>query len=222
MQGTQSKKVDVLGANQLKVLFRRPPLGTFPLRCQFRVGNFKTESAAVFRTATESLKIVNSALNEVKKVSLKPFEDGNLQVLFVGKHLDTLKGALFFFSNAQLILFFQVKLILNATPRLVKSSCFVHKNGLNNRHEAILTPVEKVEDNVVTCANISLPSNNYEVGVIYGEEKESLKTCVKSANVDYSSKLPLKIGKFDKFCSVARIRHNSIIFQLRRLSEAVE
>ena len=106
MQGTQSKKVDVLGANQLKVLFRRPPLGTFPLRCQFRVGNFKAESAAVFRTATESLKIVNSALNEVKKVSLKSFEDGNLQVLFVGKHLVTLKGALFFFSNAQLIWFF--------------------------------------------------------------------------------------------------------------------
>ena len=105
MQGTQSKKVDVLGANQLKVLFRRPPLGTFPLRCQFRVGNFKTESAAVFRTATESFKIVNSALNEVKKVSLKSFEDGNLQVLFVGKHLVTLKGALFFFSNAQLIWF---------------------------------------------------------------------------------------------------------------------
>ena len=106
MQGTQSKKVDVLGANQLKVLFRRPPLGTFPLRCQFRVGNFKAESAVVFRTAMESLKIVNSALNEVKKVSLKSFEDGNLQVLFVGKHLVTLKGALFFFSNAQLIWFF--------------------------------------------------------------------------------------------------------------------
>ena len=111
MQGTQSKKVDVLGANQLKVLFRRPPLGTFPLRCQFRVGNFATEAAAVFRTATESLKIVNSALNEVKKVSLKPFEDGNLQVLFVGKHSISLKGALFFFfSNAQLILFFFFRL----------------------------------------------------------------------------------------------------------------
>ena len=81
MQGTQSKKVDVLGANQLKVLFRRPPLGTFPLRCQFSVdSNFETAAAAVFRTATESLKIVNSALNEVEKVSLKRFEDGNLQV----------------------------------------------------------------------------------------------------------------------------------------------
>ena len=106
MQGTQSKKVDVLGANQLKVLFRRPPLGTFPLRCQFRVGNFKTESAAVFRTATESLKIVNSALNEVKKVSLKPFEDGNLQVLFVGKHSATLKGALFFLFKCSINLIF--------------------------------------------------------------------------------------------------------------------
>ena len=87
-------------------------------------------------------------------------------------------------------------MILSVTPRLVKSSCFVHQNGLNNRHEAILTPVENVENNIVTCANVSLPSNSYEVGVIYGEEKESLKTCVNSANVDYSSKLPLKIGTF--------------------------
>ena len=58
-------------------------------------------------------------------------------------------------------------------------SCYVHIKGLNNRNRAKLVPVANVSGSTVTCGNVSLSSNIYEVGVIYGNNIKSLKTCLK-------------------------------------------
>ena len=58
--------------------FQQPPIGTFSLYCKLKLGNeWKV------RKATESLKIVNSALIEVENVKyLNTFEDGMVQVIY--------------------------------------------------------------------------------------------------------------------------------------------
>ena len=66
-----------MGINQLRMQFQQPPIGTFSLYCKLKLGNeWKV------RFATESFKIVNSALIEVENVKyLNTFEDGMVQVI---------------------------------------------------------------------------------------------------------------------------------------------
>ena len=66
--------------------FQQPPIGTFSLYCKLKLGNeWKV------RFATESFKIVNSALIEVENVKyLNTFEDGMVQVILF---------KIFFFKN---------------------------------------------------------------------------------------------------------------------------
>ena len=71
-----------------------------------------------------------------------------------------------------------MKLKLAEPLGIHKSSCYVHTKGLNNRNRAKLVPVENVSKSTVTCGNVSLSSNIYEVGVIYGNNIKSLKTCL--------------------------------------------
>ena len=52
------------------------------------------------------------------------------------------------------------------------TSCFIHSKGLNNRNRAKIIPVAKtfklsVETDVY-CEKVSMPSNVYEAGIIYG------------------------------------------------------
>ena len=72
-----------------------------------------------------------------------------------------------------------MKLKLAEPLGIHKSSCYVHTKGLNNRNRAKLVPVANVSESTVTCGNVSLSSNIYEVGVIYGNNIKSLKTCLK-------------------------------------------
>ena len=61
--------------------------------------------------------------------------------------------------------------ILEQTPN-TPTSCFIHSKGLNNRNRAKIIPVAKtfklsVETDVY-CEKVSMPSNVYEAGIIYG------------------------------------------------------
>ena len=49
------------------------------------------------------------------------------------------------------------------------TSCFIHSKGLNNRNRAKIIPVaNKAFETEVYCEKVSMPSNVYEAGIIYG------------------------------------------------------
>ena len=49
------------------------------------------------------------------------------------------------------------------------TSCFIHSKGLNNRNRAKIIPVaNKALETEVYCEKVSMPSNVYEAGIIYG------------------------------------------------------
>ena len=66
----------------------------------------------------------------------------------------------------------QMKLKLDSkildTPN-TPTSCFIHSKGLNNRNRAKIIPVaNKAFETEVYCEKVSMPSNVYEAGIIYG------------------------------------------------------
>ena len=49
------------------------------------------------------------------------------------------------------------------------TSCFIHSQGLNNRNRAkVISVANNAIESEVYCEKVSMPSNVYEVGIIYG------------------------------------------------------
>ena len=62
----------------------------------------------------------------------------------------------------------KLKLDSKITPN-TPTSCFIHSKGLNNRNRAKIIPVaNKAFETEVYCEKVSMPSNVYEAGIIYG------------------------------------------------------
>ena len=79
---------------------------------------------------------------------------------------------LLFFYNCKFPCPLQMKLKLDSkildTPN-TPTSCFIHSKGLNNRNRAKIIPVaNKAFETEVYCEKVSMPSNVYEAGIIYG------------------------------------------------------
>merc|ERR1712223_1243291 len=164
--------------------------GTSPLICRLDPKDCQQEKGdegsclnSKWRKSTESLKIVNSAKIQIKKVNLKTFDDGMVQM--------------------------KLKLDSKINTPNTPTSCFIHSKGLNNRNRAKIIPVaNKAFETEVYCEKVSMPSNVYEAGIIYGNNEKSLRACLNSMTVTYQSNQTLKILE-----AFAKIKQRTIVLK---------